>query len=448
MKILHYFLGFPPFRSGGLTKYSLDLMGAQVEQGKSVLALWPGRLNMFRKLVYIKKNHALNGIENFEIINPLPVSLDEGVTEFHKFLAPCDYHVYYDFLEKANPDAIHIHTLMGLHKEFLIAADKLGIRTIFTTHDYYGLCPKVTFYRYGNVCDDDNDCMNCIQCNTSALSISKIRLLQSPLYRRAKNFKPVRILRSKHRNSFLLDGALPELKITKSECVQMAAGYKRLRAYYLDMLSDISMIHFNSTVSKSIYERFFEPQDSRVMAITHRNIADNRKSRKIKASKLRLTFLSGIKSFKGFNVIKDALDSLWESGAKNFELMLFSPVANPSPYMRIQNKKYDYSELEDIFAHTDVLLAPSVWYETFGFTVLEAISYGVPVIVSNHVGAKDIIGEGGLVVAAGSVDSLKKAISALTPEKLHELRKNIQKKVEIKTWNKFLEENDVLYRGK
>lgn len=31
MKILHYNLGLPPYRSGGLTKYSTDLM---IEQSK------------------------------------------------------------------------------------------------------------------------------------------------------------------------------------------------------------------------------------------------------------------------------------------------------------------------------------------------------------------------------------------------------------------------------
>ena len=39
----------------------------------------------------------------------------------------------------------------------------------------------------------------------------------------------------------------------------------------------------------------------------------------------------------------------------------------------------------------DVLIVPSIWKETFGFVVLEALSYGVPVIVSDNVGAKDIV---------------------------------------------------------
>lgn len=34
---------------------------------------------------------------------------------------------------------------MGLHCEFVDAAKELGIKTIFTSHDYFGLCPKVTF---------------------------------------------------------------------------------------------------------------------------------------------------------------------------------------------------------------------------------------------------------------------------------------------------------------
>jgi len=39
----------------------------------------------------------------------------------------------------------------------------------------------------------------------------------------------------------------------------------------------------------------------------------------------------------------------------------------------------------------DVLAVPSSWMETFGMVVLEALSCGVPVIVTEKVGAKDII---------------------------------------------------------
>ena len=39
----------------------------------------------------------------------------------------------------------------------------------------------------------------------------------------------------------------------------------------------------------------------------------------------------------------------------------------------------------------DVLVVPSVWHETFGFIVLEALLQGTPCLVSDTVGAKDLV---------------------------------------------------------
>ena len=40
MKILHYSLGLPPFRSGGLTKYSMDLINQQAKLGADISLLY------------------------------------------------------------------------------------------------------------------------------------------------------------------------------------------------------------------------------------------------------------------------------------------------------------------------------------------------------------------------------------------------------------------------
>ena len=80
-------------------------------------------------------------------MNPLPVALDEGIKDFEAYMRSCDRKIYVDFLEHIKPDVIHIHTLMGLHKEFIDAAEDLKIKKVFTTHDYFGICPKVTLYK-------------------------------------------------------------------------------------------------------------------------------------------------------------------------------------------------------------------------------------------------------------------------------------------------------------
>lgn len=446
MRILHYFLGFPPYRTGGLTKYSLDLMQAQAKQNNTVFALWPGQISMWKKKVNVKVKNDVNGIISYELVNPLPVSLDEGITAFDEYMKSCNSNVYSKFLKTIKPDVIHIHTLMGLHKEFVYAANDLGIRTIFTTHDYFGLCPKVTLYRFGNVCENDQGCLNCIQCNISALSLDKIKLMQSPLYRILKNSYLVKEIRRRHRNTFHSREDFPEMSFTEVERLKLADEYKKLRKYYINMLLNMDIIHFNSTVTEAIYKRYFTPKDSRVISIMHSNIADNRNNKRKESTKLRLTCLAPAKPFKGFNVIKFALDDLWESGKRDFELKVYSSVEKESPYMKVQEDGYQYSELAQIFAETDVLLAPSIWYETFGFTVLEAISYGIPVIVSNHVGAKDIVGKGGIIVEAGSICSFKKAVLSLTKERVCELR-SFARILTIKSWESFLDENYTMYRG-
>ena len=89
-----------------------------------------------------------------------------------------------------------------------------------------------------------------------------------------------------------------------------------------------------------------------------------------------------------------------------------------SPYIKVHDRS-TYTELERIFDETDVLVAPSIWYETFGFTVLEALSYGVPVIISGNVGAKDILVQGaGIVIENIDAKKLFTALQKLTPDKL------------------------------
>ena len=90
----------------------------------------------------------------------------------------------------------------------------------------------------------------------------------------------------------------------------------------------------------------------------------------------------------------EVLDDLWEQGVRSFELHIYTATNEQRPYISHQQEGYPYSQLEDIFDNTDMLVVPSLWYETFGFTVLEALSYGVPVLVSDNVGAKDIIQHG------------------------------------------------------
>lgn len=121
---------------------------------------------------------------------------------------------------------------------------------------------------------------------------------------------------------------------------------------------------------------------------------------------------------------------MW-SKQQNFRLDVhFTPI-EMSPYIKVHDR-YTYTELEKIFDETDVLVAPSIWYETFGFTVLEALSYGVPVIISGNVGAKDILVQGaGVVIENIDAKKLFTTLQNITPDKLRAMNEIIVDKQTI-----------------
>jgi Glycosyltransferase len=447
MKIIHYALGFPPYRTGGLTKFCMDLMLTQKEQGHEVALLWPGQIGIFGHRLSVKERKSVEGIKSYEIINPLPVALDEGISDVEMFMRKSDKGIYIEFFKKLKPDALHIHTLMGIHKELIEAANDLKIKTVFTTHDYYGLCPKVTFYHDGQVCTDDKDCKDCVACNSGGLSYHKIVLMQSPLYRILKNSFIVKTLRKKHRTKFFEESTVVKPQYSEEELNKKAEGYCRLRRYYTNILENIDVIHFNSSVSQMVYEKYITPKNQKYLSITHRGISDHRRVKNFNHDKLRITYLAPAKPFKGFQILKQALDELWEEGFLDFELNIFSLTNQVSPYMNIQDG-YRYDELESIFDKTDLLVAPSVWYETFGFTVLEALSYGVPVLVSQNIGVKDLVKQcNNLIIKEATSKEIAKVIIGLNKEKLEELNLEILNRFDILTSDKMCHELIELYQS-
>lgn len=433
MKILHYALGFPPYRTGGLTKYCMDLMLQQKNKGHEVAMMWPGAFSLTGHFVRLKKDKKTvenDKIDSFEVINPLPVPLDEGIAFTEEFTKKCpNPKAYKEFLEEYKPDAIHIHTLMGLHKEFVKAAKKLEIPVVFTSHDYFGICPKVTMFRDDKICD--GDCSNCFKCNENALSIKKIKILQSGLYRTLKDTAVVKKLRKAHRQEFFDEEKGEQNEAFEKMVLDGAENrYDKLRKYYMSILSLVDTIHFNSTVTESVYKKFL-PKDTngKVINISHNNIADNRKAKNFNSKELRITYLAPAKNFKGYGIMKQALDEIWIQNSHDVHLTMYNEALTNAPYITV-NDRFEYSELGNIFDNTDVLIMPSVWYETFGFTVLEALSYGVPVIVSKNVGAKDLLEDGkyGMIVEP-TVQGVKNAVLELinNREKLSWYNNNIVK---------------------
>ncbi|MFP3931832.1 glycosyltransferase, partial [Enterococcus faecium] len=243
MRILHYCLGYPPNRSGGLVKYSLDLMEEEQRQGNQIYSLYPGRYSPLKK-THIRYEKKLDtGIIVYELINSLPLPLYGGISDPEEFFKSVSKKIYKDFLKKLRLDIIHVHTLMGIHKEFFVAAKELGIKICYTTHDYFGLAPEPNFFINGKSYDKDNSIANWKLASTNALSVKKLRLFQLKYY-------------------YILKKIMKKLKIRKiseehvTEEIRNSSesiAWINLKEYYEDIFSHINQFHFNSNLTKDIF---------------------------------------------------------------------------------------------------------------------------------------------------------------------------------------------------
>jgi len=434
MKILHYALGFAPYRTGGLTKFCMDLMQQQLQQGHDVGLIWPGEMRFLGGKTRIRTGKKVAGVGSYEVINPTPVSYDEGIADTRRFMEEGDLACYRAFFQHRKPQVLHVHTLMGLHMSMLTAAREQGIRLVFTTHDFFPICPKVTLFRGNQVCPTAKDCQYCTSCNTTALPTWKVQLLQSPFYRCVKNSALVKKLRKGHRDAFLMDTGIDRQ-------LEQAPGthYLQLRRYYEKMLTMMDAIHYNSTVSRKVYQAYMDIADGVVIPISHKDIADRREKKEFRSDLLKVTYLGPPGGAKGYFVLKAAMDRLWKQTDKVQLNVFFEPKDTP-PYMRTHGR-YAYEDLQRIFSQTDVLVAPSVWYETFGYTVLEALSFGVPVVISSNVGAQDILPEGaGVIVENISEENLARCLQQLTAQTLQEMNRVILEKAQIQSMEQVSEQ--------
>lgn len=433
MRVAHYSLGFPPFRTGGMTRYCVDLMTEQRHQGHEVVLLWPGKICDFGGSCSIAKRKSYfsqfdDPIESYELINPLPVPLLNGIRETDLFTHAKSLKTFESFFKEIKPDVFHVHTLQGLPQEALVSCRELGIKTVFTTHDFFGICPIASLGNHGSICTNDHGCADCWECNAGALSKSRLRFIQSAVYRLLKESSFMKVLRRRNNTKIGDPLTKQDADYAVAEAGELASKkYRDLRSFYTDMLERFDLVLGNSELTLKVFKKYLTPTCSAVVNVTHSAIM-NHKAHRRAHPKLQIGYLGPRKDLKGYFVLRDALDELERSCPGTFNLNVYFHQGEGERSYLVSHDPYNYDDLPRIMEGLDVVIVPSTRYETFGFTALEAMSFGVPVIVSSSAGAKDIVEDGVTgIVCDASAESLAESIGRLisNPNRIDEMSKEI-----------------------
>ena len=192
--------------------------------------------------------------------------------------------------------------------------------------------------------------------------------------------------------------------------------YQKLLDYYKKCFSLVDCFHYNSETSKEVFMQYLPTSKGQVVSITHGGIEDNRFRKVYGHDVLHIGFIGNSTPYKGLPLLISVLQDI--GMIESWDLSVWGGGVGTHPSLPVYYKgKFDSSTIADVYSAMDVLIVPSIWKETFSLVTLEALSYGVPVIVSDNVGAQDIVKLYNPKFVYHSEDELKSLICEILSDK-------------------------------
>ena len=320
-----------------------------------------------------------------------------------RFLAGCLSRT----VSEVQPDLVHIHHLMGLPINAL-ADDDLASPLVVTLHDYWWVCANaqlITDYD-GQVCDGPRWWQNCARCGLARAGASAgLRQALSPFV------VPLFALRA---------AALRRL-------LPRVAAWIAPTAFVANWHS----AHGFPAERMHIVGHGIElPEEDTVQAPMAMLGQNGRPAN-------HFAYIGGLAHQKGVHVLIDAFNALPpsaqltiagdETAFPDYCALLRSLAAHPGIEFA---GRLDREGVWQKLNQADILVVPSLWYETSSLVVQEAFATGTPVVASDHGALAERIHHGtdGLLTPPGDVPALRSALQRLMdePALLAQLRSGIK----------------------
>lgn len=309
-----------------------------------------------------------------------------------------------ELMEQEKPDIVHIHNLYPfISPAILPHIKKFNIPVFMTVHNYRLLCPNGLFYTHGNICEK---CTGGIREWNAIINNCEGSMFKSTGYalrnywaRKAKYY-------TENIDAFL---CLTNFQLKKL----VSDGLQESKCFLLG-----NMYEANSEIL---------PQQEKGKYVG---------------------YVGRISEEKGVNVLIEAARMLPEIKFKLAgNVSEGNSIVNEAP----ENVEFvgfmDKSGLAEFYSKSLFIVFPSVCYETFGFTLLEAMAHEKAIIASNIAGVPEIVEENnnGLLFSPGSAEELRSKIEFLaqSPGLIAKFGKNGLNKVS-KKYSKDLYYNNLL----
>lgn len=402
MRILHIGWGFTPWRSGGLILYAEDLMAAQVARGYDVAYFFSGRHYPFVGRPRLHRWRR-NGVAMREVLNSrLIVGMEHGTRHPSREVSePRTEGAFRRVLRAFRPQVVHVHELLALPSSLIEVAAAAGKPVVMTLQDYQPLCATLRLVDAdGRICARREVGEDCVRRNAGAPTRAEVEIKQTHKWE-VERWR--RTLGDRRYDRFVgrrLDQQFEQMARAEPAGSDGGVGrpdgsapaFQRRRDVNVARLSAVDRLIAQSPRVAEIYrDRGVSGDRMQVLPFTLAHI-ERLRPRSIADPPSPLTFatLGGCASHtKGLNVVLDALTALREAGlAGSFQLRVFGTVPGTDrpkldEYPGVEVLwRYDRRDLDELLEDIDVGIMPSIWEEAFGYSGLEMIAKGIPLIAN------------------------------------------------------------------
>lgn len=309
-------------------------------------------------------------------------------------------------LDRLNPEIVDLHSLTtDLELPHLKAARRRQARTVVTVHVASAICARGTLMKFGTTpCDGDLSTQPCTACRLEARGLPSTAAW----------------LMSKVPARFAADSA-----------------HATRQAWLTEIGNETDcVVAVSKWLADTLLRNHIPPHKLVVCTQGVDSTPTGNRHRVSTSAVLRVGFVGRFDPLKGLDVLIDAADltpldvpiefHIWGSArtpqARAYEAAIRTR-AGRNPRIIFHGETARPSEAYDAI---DVLVVPSVCFETGPLVVLEAQAAGLPLVGSNIGGIPERVahGENGLLVPPGDPAALSEALTGLarSPTKLHQLR--------------------------
>ena len=279
-----------------------------------------------------------------------------------------------------NETVIHFHGFRRVLSGSVVEAAKQSkMKLVFTLHDFGLACPNTTFY------------------NSPKSQICKLKPLSAACHL-----------------SQCTHSGLP------MKLMQMGRAWKLKLAHTAEKFDHYIYV---STFSRKILEPYL-PSDVQ-QTVLYNPVSDQQEPMANCDQSDTFSFVGRLSPEKGGLLFAEAAKKAGVKcqfigkGGEEEKIRIANPEAILTGWVTPE-------EVESRIRSSRAVVMPSLWYETAGLSVIEAVSRGIPVVVADKCASVEYMkpGRSGLTFLSGDVDSLANALTEMSTHKAKEYGNN------------------------